>query len=313
MSNEKLASLSGDAGDVLYSLFFRGALQSGDIPSKAGANELREAGLIHTQHTSTRFGGEDYFTFLTAEGQRFAIQYLAETNFGRTKDKPSMDELRGTQEAIADSLDDMKQQCVKAWNLSVEGKTPVIFLLDRYVAIGGRYTPYEIGAAVEHIQAIRSSHEFSKAAEELSPFAIEDGKVFIKEAMISDADTTASSLMKVKRDENGRLYAAGMGIAVEDGDKKVRFLAESFKVGDEPILRAEVRPIGDDEVKTRLSDDMRDAVIDAIRESDVFKALQASQDAQASALVTTQQAIEQAASDAIRNALKPGGLLFGKR
>ena len=113
--------------------------------------------------------------------------------------------------------------------------------------------------------------------------------------------------------ESGRRYAAGMGIAVEDGDKKVRFLAESFKVGDEPILRAEVRPIGDDEVKTRLSDDMREAVIDAIRESDLFKALQASLDAQASAQVTTQQAIEQAATDAIRNALKPGGLLFGKR
>lgn len=161
MSNKKLASLSGDAGDVLYSLFFRGALQSGDIPSKAGANELREAGLIHTQHTSTLFGGADYFTFLTAEGQRFAIQYLAETSFGKAKDKPSMDELRGMQEVIADSLDDMKQQCVKAWDLPVEGKTPVIFLLDRYVAIGGQYTPDEIRAALEHIQAIRSGEEFS--------------------------------------------------------------------------------------------------------------------------------------------------------
>jgi len=50
-----------------------------------------------------------------------------------------------------------------------------------------------------------------------------------------------------------------------------------------------------------------------VRESDLFKALlvsQDAQDAQASALVTTQQAIEQAATDAIRNALKPGGLLY---
>lgn len=243
MSNEKLVSLSGDAGDVLYSLFFRGALQAGDIPSKAGANELREAGLANTQHTATRFGGEDYFTFLTAEGQRFAIQYLAETNFGKPKDKPEM--------------------------------------LVMQKAIGGGYTPEEISAAVEQIQAIRSAEAFSKAAKEVSPFAIKDGDVFIRDAFIGNGITTANWSMKVNTDENGRRYAAGVGIAVNNAA-----------------------------TKTRLTDDMREAVIDAIRESDVFKALQASQDAQASALVTTQQAIEQAASDAIRNALKPGGLLY---
>ena len=64
------------------------------------------------------------------------------------------------------------------------------------------------------------------------------------------------------------------------------------------------------ELKTRLSDDMREAVIDAVRESDLFKALQASQDAQASAQVTLQQTINQVVTDAIRNAVKPGGLLY---
>jgi hypothetical protein len=34
--------LSGAAGDVLHALFFRGALVDGDLPSKAGAAELRE-------------------------------------------------------------------------------------------------------------------------------------------------------------------------------------------------------------------------------------------------------------------------------
>ncbi|WP_318367969.1 hypothetical protein [Enterobacter sp.] len=78
----KSPALSDKARDVLYALFFRGALQSGDIPSKAGANELREADLAHTQHTATAFGGEDYFTYLTAEGQQFAIDYLVNTRFG---------------------------------------------------------------------------------------------------------------------------------------------------------------------------------------------------------------------------------------
>jgi len=265
--------LSDKARDVLCALFFRGAFKSGDIPSKAGVNELREAGLACTQHTATSFCGEDYFTYLTPEGQHYAIQNLVETNFG-------MDELRGMQEIIADSLDDMKQQCVKAW----EGKTPVIFLLDRYVAIGGKYTPEEMIAAVDHIQAIRSSQEFSKTAKDVSPFTFRDGPVYIKEAIINDVITKANWSMKVNTAESGHRYAAVAGIAVNNAA-----------------------------TKSRLSDDMREAVIDAVRESDVFKALLASQEAQPSALVTTQQAIEQAATNAIRNALKPGGLLLGKR
>lgn len=78
----KSPALSDKALAVLYALFFRGALQSGDIPSKAGANEMREAGLAQTQHKATAFGGEDHFTYLTAAGQQFAIDYLANTRFG---------------------------------------------------------------------------------------------------------------------------------------------------------------------------------------------------------------------------------------
>lgn len=92
-------------------------------------------------------------------------------------------------------------------------------------------------------------------------------------------DATANWSMKIKTEENGRRYAAGVGIAVNNEATKIR-----------------------------LTDDMREAVIDAIRESDVCKALQASQDALASAQVTT-QLINQAVSDAIRNAVKPGGLI----
>lgn len=95
--------------------------------------------------------------------------------------------------------------------------------------------------------------------------------------------TPQSYTIRVGVEENGYRYAAGVGIAVNNAA-----------------------------TKTCLSDDMRDAVIDAVRESDVFKALQTSQDARSSALVTMQQAIEQAATNAIRNALKPGGILHSR-
>lgn len=79
---QKIITLSGAATDVLYSLFFRGALQSGDLPAKSGAAELRELGFAETRHTATEYQKENYFTFLTAEGQEFAIKHLVNTRFG---------------------------------------------------------------------------------------------------------------------------------------------------------------------------------------------------------------------------------------
>ncbi|GJK86872.1 TPA: Fur-regulated protein [Citrobacter farmeri] len=81
MSN-KIITLSGAATDVLYALFYRGALLSGDLPSKSGAAELRELGFAETRRTVTEHQGENYFTFLTAEGQEFAVNHLVNTQFG---------------------------------------------------------------------------------------------------------------------------------------------------------------------------------------------------------------------------------------
>ena len=75
--------LSGAAGDVLHALFFRGALVDGDLPSKAGAAELRELGYVVTQDTVTPFAGENHYNFLTPTGQEFAISYLVDSKFGK--------------------------------------------------------------------------------------------------------------------------------------------------------------------------------------------------------------------------------------
>lgn len=81
MSN-KITMLSGAANDVLYALFFRGALLSGDLPSKSGTAELRELGFAETRHTATEYQKENHFTFLTSEGQKFAVEHLVNTRFG---------------------------------------------------------------------------------------------------------------------------------------------------------------------------------------------------------------------------------------
>ncbi|HGY2797729.1 TPA: Fur-regulated protein [Citrobacter amalonaticus] len=86
MSN-KIITLSGAATDVLYALFYRGALLSGDLPSKSGAAELRELGFAETRHTATEYQKENQFTFLTSEGQKFAVEHLVNTRFGKERQK----------------------------------------------------------------------------------------------------------------------------------------------------------------------------------------------------------------------------------
>ena len=86
MSN-KIFTLSGAATDVIYALFYRGALLSGDLPSKSGAAELRELGFAETRHTATEYQKENHFTFLTSEGQKFAVEHLVNTRFGKERQK----------------------------------------------------------------------------------------------------------------------------------------------------------------------------------------------------------------------------------
>lgn len=90
--------LSGAAGDVLYALFFRGALVDSDLPSKAGATELRELGYVMTQDTVTPFCGEHHFNFLTPAGQEFAVRYLVE-NWKTDSDPRLMEPLTDTASA----------------------------------------------------------------------------------------------------------------------------------------------------------------------------------------------------------------------
>lgn len=83
LTSGPVLELSDSAQDVLYALFFRGALVSGDIPSKAGASALRSLGFAETGHTATPYKGEDYFTWLTPAGYAFAIGHLVKTRFGK--------------------------------------------------------------------------------------------------------------------------------------------------------------------------------------------------------------------------------------
>lgn len=71
--------------------------------------------------------------------------------------------------------------------------------------------------------------------------------------------------------------------------------------------------VGNTVTAWRLSGQMHEAIINAVAESDLFKSLVSSVDAQAASIAGLQQAIPDAVNEAIRNALKPGGLLWSAR
>ncbi|WP_350364733.1 phage tail tip fiber protein [Enterobacter cloacae] len=252
--SQKIIELSGAATDVLYALFFRGALQSGDLPAKSGAAELRELGFAETRHTATEYQKENYFTFLTAEGQEFAIKHLANTRFG--------------------------------------------------VPAGG-YIGCPIDEPRDGINSYCPIEDFKWGW-----FVDKSGQAYIHKALIGDGVLSTGYNVKLNINNDGKEHAAGMAVGVEDGQSKVVFEADRFKVHEAASSIIENAVATSAKTKIRLGDEMKQAVIDAVRESDLFASLQAKIDAQTASVVGLQQAMHEAVNDAIRNALKPGGLLF---
>ena len=273
---QKIITLSGAATDVLYALFFRGALQSGDLPAKSGAAELRELGFAETRHTATEYQKENYFTFLTAEGQAFAIEHLANTRFG------------------------VKQYC-SAINIGVELDTT------------------DAQKAIDDLDdKIRNSDTFKVlkdgwSFEKNGTLVINNGQVFITDAKISDGVLSTNYNVKLNDADKGKPHEAGMTLGIEGDQSKVVFKADRFHVHEAASSIIENAVATSAKTKIRLGDEMKQAVIDAVRESDLFAALQASINAQEASVAGLQQAMRDLVNDAIRNALKPGGILWNAR
>lgn len=273
---QKIITLSGAATDVLYALFFRGALQSGDLPAKSGAAELRELGFAETRHTATEYQKENYFTFLTAEGQEFAIKHLADTRFGKPVDK---------------------QYCSA-------------------ITIGVELDTSDVQKALDELDhEIRNSDAFKVlkdgwSFEKNGTLIINNGQVFINDAKIGGGVLSTNYSVKMNVVDKGKLHEAGMTLGVEDGQSNVEFMADRFHVHEaaQSIIGNAVAT--KTKINIALGDEMKQAVIDAVRESDLLASLQANIDAQTASVAGLQQAMHDAVKDVLRNALKPGGLLY---
>ncbi|MCM7780848.1 DUF1983 domain-containing protein [Enterobacter ludwigii] len=189
---------------------------------------------------------------------------------------------------------------------------------------------------------IRNSDAFKvlkdgRTFEKNGALIINNGEVFVTDAKIDDAVLSKSYSVKLNVAGKGKPHEAGMTLGVEGENSKVEFLADRYKVheaaqsasnnekttfnvglsfGGFPgaISHDKANPAdGNNATKTSLNDEMCEAIISAVRESDLFAALQAKIDAQTASVVGLQQAMHEAVNDALRNALKPGGILWNTR
>ncbi|ENF6420121.1 TPA: DUF1983 domain-containing protein [Enterobacter hormaechei] len=110
----------------------------------------------------------------------------------------------------------------------------------------------------------------------------------------------------------GKPHEAGMGLSVEGDQSNVEFMADRYTVHEAASSIIENAVATSAKTKIRLGDEMKQAVIDAVRESDLFASLQANIDAQTASVAGLQQAMNEAVTNAIKNALKPGGLLYNR-
>lgn len=139
---------------------------------------------------------------------------------------------------------------------------------------------------------------------------VKEGEVFIKDAFIGSGIVSANYNVKLNINNVGKLHEAGMILGVEDGQSNVEFMADRYTVHEAASSIIENAVATSAKTKIRLGDEMKQAVIDAVRESDLFASIQAKIDAQTASVVDLQQAMHEAVNDAFRNALKPGGLLY---
>jgi len=142
-------------------------------------------------------------------------------------------------------------------------------------------------------------------------FVDKTGKAYIHEALIGNGTLSTNYSVKMNVDYGGKRYAAGMTLGVEDGQSKVEFKADRFKVHEAASSIIENAKAAT-KAKISLCEEMEQAIIDAVRESDLFAALQEKIDAQTASVAGLQQAMNEAVTNAIKNALTPGGLLYNR-
>lgn len=168
----------------------------------------------------------------------------------------------------------------------------------------------------------------NKLARAFEAFSVQVGKNFINDEYIQDGTIQSASISDAIMTGNSaelKSKADDRQMKAEDEHDPVSLNSTADKSRGGPLpfggfpgpnVISAQHAVGSNSTKSRLSDDMREAVLDAVRNSDFFQLLVEQVNAQsvahASTVISLQKGIEQALNDTIRNALQPGGLLFNR-
>lgn len=140
-------------------------------------------------------------------------------------------------------------------------------------------------------------------------FVDKAGQAYIHKALIGDGILSTNYSVKMNIRNDGKEHAAGMTVGVEDGQRKVVFESDRRSMKPHPFTLDKAM-VTNMKMKTVLSDEMKLAVIDTVRESDLLTALQTNIDAQTASITGLQQAMSGMVNDALCNAMRPGSAIW---
>lgn len=130
---------------------------------------------------------------------------------------------------IADALDTALARHYEQLGDAEREKQAVVFMDGRWVAIRGDFTPDEIREAVEYIHRYRVSKKLQKSLEDISPFVVDNGEVFIKDAFITGGATRSESIETPQPVTN--IYNISFGVRSDKPvQNKVTISTDKFEV-----------------------------------------------------------------------------------
>ncbi|CAH6661261.1 phage tail tip fiber protein [Pseudocitrobacter vendiensis] len=167
-----------------------------------------------------------------------------------------------------------------------------IIMPDGYKLIALRVDECGIPTSWDSLPVHFSGGYISKGLADLSPFAMNDGQVFIKDAFIDKSIASADYSMKVGVKRNGEKYVAGMPLSVEKHSterEKVQAVVSKYLKGE----------------ATEYTDELVDELMSLCR-----SAISIEHEVKPSSVEFNADVIAKTIKDEIARQLRPGGLIW---
>lgn len=298
------------------------------IPSLVSDGSISTSGEHITAHVYAVKGNERLlvgrrdFVGMTTSGYGYSLTVIKPEDYQlvvETVDKYGVRD--GTSRVFLSSEKEAKP--ANGWHLKKSG---VLHAADKPEPVQTNSYNMTAGIKVDagELQAVMEG--INKLARAFATFSVQVGQNFINDAYIQEGTIQSASISGAIMTGNSaelKSKADDRQMKAEDEHDPVSLNSTAYKSHGGhlpfggfpgPAVILAHHAVGSNSTKSRLSDDMREAVLDAVRNSDLFQDLVGRVNAQSaereSAALSLQMCIDRVVKDTISNALKPGGLLY---